>query len=320
MNTTATSFEQRFDKPGKYTFEVQYVDRDLNVSDPARVGLHVSPPRYQNGWIVVPSAGGIFALLAFSSIFAYRYYQERQRVQAYQRLAVEELADARRVQMSLMPEVAPEIDGLEIAGRCVSANTVSGDFFDYLGGCNEIAIVVGDVTGHGMQGAMNAVMTDGILHSVAKGQEILSPAQLMSDLNDVLNGRLEDQMNVTMVIGLINGVKKKLTLANAGHHAHPLLVRDDTVEPLITKGMPLGMMASIRYREIEFQLQSGDVLVFMTDGIIEAKDSEGTEYQDTDRLSHVLAQFTADTPAEAMVNALIGSAIHVMLFQGCSGK
>ena len=64
-------------------------------------------------------------------------------------------------------------------------------------------------------------------------------------------------------------------------------------------------MAGIAYREIAFQLQSGDVVVFMTDGIIEAKDSSGREYQETDRLSQVLAQFTPDTPAEAMVNALI---------------
>jgi len=68
------------------------------------------------------------------------------------------------------------------------------------------------------------------------------------------------------------------------------------------------MMAGISYREIEFQLQSSDVLVFMTDGIIEAKDRSGTEYQETDRLSHVISQFTADTSAEVMVLALIDDA------------
>ena len=115
-------------------------------------------------------------------------------------------------------------------------------------------------------------------------------------------------MNVTMVIGIIKGVAKKLVLANDGHHAHPQLLRNGTIEPLVSKGMPLGMMADIGYRQIEFSLQSGDVLVFMTDGIIEAKDPDGQEYQSTDRLSHVLAQFTADTPAEAMVNALIDDA------------
>ena len=101
---------------------------------------------------------------------------------------------------------------------------------------------------------------------------------------------------------------KTLVLANAGHHAHPQLLRNGQLTPLLAKGMPLGMMAGISYREIAFELQSGDVIVFMTDGIIEAKDSNGQEYQETDRLSHVLAQFTADTSAEAMVTALIDDA------------
>lgn len=144
--------------------------------------------------------------------------------------------------MGLMPEVAPEIEGLEVAGKCVSANTVSGDFFDYLQGDNEIAVVVGDVTGHGMQGAMNAVMTDGVLRMVADEMDGISPAALLEKFNHVLTSRLEDHLNVTMVIGHINTVAKTLTLANAGHHAHPLLVRNGQVEPLVAKGMPLGMM------------------------------------------------------------------------------
>ncbi len=111
-----------------------------------------------------------------------------------------------------------------------------------------------------------------------------------------------------MVIGLINGVAKTLTLANAGHHAHPLLVRNGTIEPLLAKGMPLGMMAGIEYGQVEFPLQSGDALVFMTDGIIEAKDTFGKEYQDTDRLQQVLGTFTSETSAEAMVTALIDDA------------
>lgn len=103
----------------------------------------------------------------------------------------------------LSPFPARMLHKVQIAGKCLSANTVSGDFFDYLQGENEIAIVVGDVTGHGMQGAMNAVMTD---------------------------------------------------------------------------------------------------------GIIEAKDNTGTEYQDTGRLRQVLGSFTPETSAETMVSALINDA------------
>ena len=147
-----------------------------------------------------------------------------------------------------------------------------------------------------------------MLHTISGEARTFPPQTLMTKLNTVLVPRIESGMNVTMVIGLINGVTKTLVLANAGHHAHPLLVRDGTVESLVAKGMPLGMMAGISYREIEFNLQSGDVLVFMTNGIIEAKDSNGQEYQETERLQQVIGTFTADTPAETMVTALIDDA------------
>ena len=94
--------------------------------------VEVMPPWYLRGWIIFPSGVVIFVALISSLFFGSRYYAQRRQILAYQRLAVEELQDARRVQMGLMPEVAPDIDGLEIAGKCLSANTVSGDFYDYL--------------------------------------------------------------------------------------------------------------------------------------------------------------------------------------------
>ena len=81
------------------------------------------------------------------------------------------------------------------------------------------------------------------------------------------------------------------------------------MQPLIAKGMPLGMMAGVGYSEVEFPLQSGDVVVFMTDGIIEAHDAEGREYQDSGRLERLLEEFTLGMSAEAMVDAVINDAI-----------
>ena len=305
--TRSDTFDHAFENPGTYTFSVQAIDRDLNYSEPASVTLKVVLPLYKRAAFLVPTVGGGGLLLVLVIIQAAVLLKRRRQVQAYQRLAMEELADARRVQMGLMPEVAPKIEGLSIAGKCVSATEVSGDFFDYLLGEeeNEIAIVVGDVTGHGMQGAMNAVMVDGVLRMAAEKSESLASGSLMGDLNNVLVTRLEEGMNVTMVIGAINADTKVLHLANAGHHAHPLLLRSGTVSPLVAKGMPLGMLSGISYRPFNFDLQSGDVLVLMTDGIIEANDPSGLQYQQSGRLEQMLAQFTSDTSVEAMVEALI---------------
>jgi serine phosphatase RsbU (regulator of sigma subunit) len=107
-----------------------------------------------------------------------------------------------------------------------------------------------------MKGAMNAVMTDGILHAKVEEMDTLSPAALLTKLNNVLKTRIEQDMNVTMVIGQINAETRTLTLANAGHHAHPLLARDGEVQPIKARGMPPGMRAGVRYREEQFSLQT----------------------------------------------------------------
>jgi len=318
-------------KPGTYTFKVKVVDIDLNYSQPASLTLKVMPPFYLMGVFLAPTASVGTILLATLIILTTSLIKRRREVRAYERSAVEELQDANRVQMMLMPDKAPPIEGLEIAGKCLPANTVSGDFFDYLvgKGDNEIGLVVADVCGKAMKGAMNAMMTDGILHSVAKDMEKLSPASLMMGLNEVLKGRMEQYMNVTMVIAVIsrnrvfdqNSVSEgeiTLTLANAAHHAHPLLLRrppapasggNGEIQALKTGGLPLGMRAGIQYTEEQFELQSGDVLILMSDGIIEAKGSEENEYSESGRLEQTIRKFTLDLSSEAMVDAIINDAI-----------
>jgi sigma-B regulation protein RsbU (phosphoserine phosphatase) len=85
--------------------------------------------------------------------------------------------------------------------------------------------------------------------------------------------------------------------------------RNGEIQFLKTGGMPLGMMAGIEYREEQWALQTGDVLILMTDGIIEAMDSNGTMYSDSGRLEEIICQFTANQSADAMVDAIINDAI-----------
>ena len=104
----------------------------------------------------------------------------------------------------------------------------------------------------------------------------------------------------------------------AAHHAHPLLLRrppapasrgKGEIQALKTGGLPLGMRAGIKYSEEQFPLQSGDVLVLMTDGIIEAKDSNEQLYSDSGRLEKTISQFTQEQSAETMVEAILNDAM-----------
>jgi len=326
-STRETQIDYSNLKPGQYTFVAQAIDRDLNYSEPVNLTLKFVPPFYMSAGFLVPTLGFGTILIAVLTIVSIGYVKRRRQVQAYQQAAVRELQDAQQVQMSLMPDSAPPIEGVEIAGKCIPANTVSGDFFDYLESkrTNEVALVVADVTGKAMKGAMNAVMADGILRATGREQVQFTPASLMMTLNDVLKGSMEWGMNVTMVIAMINAAPNSgefgytLTIANAAHHAHPLLLRrppdpasggKGEIQILKTGGLPLGMRAGARYSEEQFQLQSGDVVIFMTDGIIEAQDSKEQLYSDSGRLEETISQFTLDLSAEAMVEAILNDAMN----------
>ena len=182
---------------------------------------------------------------------------------------------------------------------------MGGDFFDYLISEDglQISIAVGDVSGKGLRGAMNAVMTSGVLRLSSKNQSDIST--VMSEVNASLCDSMEQDMNVTMVLTQFDTEQKQMTLANAGQHAYPLLIRSGIVEPVKAKGLALGMIPSILYKLTTVDLESGDLLLLMTDGITEPRNAEGVMYQESGRLNEVLLSIPADMPIEEVVDTII---------------
>ena len=305
--TLSDTFNISFDKPGTYTFEVVAIDRDLNYSAPASLTLTVILPWYQNGWILYPLGGAIVGLILFCGILAHRYYHQRQQVLAYQREAVSELADAQEMQMGLIPQTAPEVPGLEIAGVCSSARTVSGDFFDYVPLSNgTLAVVLADVTGKGMKGAMNAVLSSGALHSEAKLG--VSPSQMLQALNNNLYPRFQRYTNCAMAILTIDPTDKTFRYANAGI-PYPMVKRGEgDVEELSIDGTPLGAFRSSEYEETPpIELKSGNLIILFSDGITEASQSDNSDqlYMETDRLTRLINGLDKTMNAEAVIDAII---------------
>ena len=305
--TRSDTFSISFDQPGTYTFEVVSIDRDLNYSAPASLTLTVVLPRYQSGWILYLLGGAIVALLTLCGILAYRYYQQRQQVLAYQREAVSELADAQEMQMGLIPQTAPEVPGLEIAGICSSARTVSGDFFDYVPlGNGALAVVLADVTGKGMKGAMNAVLSSGVLHSVAQLE--VSPSQMLQALNNNLYPRFQRYTNCAMAILTIDPNDKTFKYANAGI-PYPIVKRgEDDIEELSIDGTPLGAFRSSEYQETpSIELKSGNLIILFSDGITEASQSDNPAqlYIETGRLTRLIKGLDKMMTAEAVIDAII---------------
>jgi len=148
------------------------------------------------------------------------------------------------------------------------------------------------------------------------GQEIERNPKFVSSAKAELRSKLraayfevgqEEYIKEWLVIGPFR--KEMDTDANAAHHAYPLLRRNGSIQTLKIGGMPLGMMAGIEYTEEQFNLQSGDVLILMTDGIIEARDSKGKDYSESGRLEEIIQNLPFEMSAEAMIETIINDVI-----------
>lgn len=199
---------------------------------------------------------------------------ERQRLE-------QEMAAAREMQLSLLPQSAPEIEGFDIAGVCEPATEVGGDYFNYLWldeAHSKLGIVLMDVTGHGMKAAMNTFLANGMLQSEIRSGT--SPEQVMAKMNQSLCAMLPKGTFVAMSFSVIDTKEKTLTHFNAGI-PEPVIIRNgELVELEIPGAFPLGCWAETEYTGAGIELQSAELLVFHSDGILEAMNEAGEMYVD----------------------------------------
>jgi hypothetical protein len=252
---------------GEYVFQIKAVDRDLNYSEkPVQVRVTIHPPYGQLGLI-----GGLgMTLVALVAVSGYALKKRRD-------LFVEmesELQTAHDLQMGLMPKESPRIQGLDIAGRCLPANHVGGDFFQYFPiSDNRLAISLADVTGHAMEAAVPVMMFSGVLESEIKHGENL--ADLFASLNQTLHKTLDKRTFVCFTMGELDTSTRQFRFSNGGC-PYPYHYKADSgeISELQVDAYPLGVRAEATYPVMETQLELGDRIIFCSDGIIEAENSE----------------------------------------------
>jgi sigma-B regulation protein RsbU (phosphoserine phosphatase) len=226
----------------------------------------------------------------------------RRRDEAENKRLLDEIQRAREVQMGLFPQSPPQIEGLDIWGVCRPANEVGGDFFDYLSlGTGKSCLALGDVSGKGLKGAMNALMAYGMLHVQARTYS--SAATIISELNAALSSRLEETTFTTLSLGIIDTRLKQIQLCNAGN-PYPVLLREGKASLLELSGMPLGIIPEVEYDETQLALIPGDVLVFYSDGISEATTSDERMYG-MDALKELVGTFQPGMRAQSIVERIL---------------
>jgi len=231
-----------------------------------------------------------------------------RRISERERMA-RELEIARSVQMSLLPKENPLAEGYDIAGVCIPALEVGGDYYDFFQlGDGKIGIAIGDVSGKGVPAAIYMTLTKGILQSHAG--ESMSPRDVLNKLNRQMYLNIERSSFVSMFYAVLDMKQRKIRFSRAGHNPAILAQRSTNSSTLIQpKGIALGLEEGTKFQafleEHEMTLERGDVLTFYTDGFSEATNEKGDEFGE-DALEQVVAQ-SRELSANGLIQRVVRS-------------
>lgn len=181
-----------------------------------------------------------------------------------------EFADT--MQRSLLPRSRPAVSGLEVGELYESSARVDvgGDIYDFVTlDDGRLAVVLGDVTGHGVEATADMAMAKFVFRSLAR--EHPEPGDFLAAANDVIVDEIATGKFITMVYLAIDGIRGSVSCASAGHPPPRILLPDGSVRGLETGGLALGIESGQQYDEVRTNLPVGASIIVYTDGVIEAR-------------------------------------------------
>ena len=191
-----------------------------------------------------------------------------------------ELAEAARIQTSLLPGVAPTIPGWDVAIKLQPARETSGDFFDFLAlEHGKYGIVIGDVSDKGLGAALFMAMTSTLFRTYISRQPSL-PALTISTVNERIISDTGGSSFVTAFLGVLEPNTGRLRYVNAGH-VPPLLLsvlKGKNIDRLRRTGMALGVLKETSWQQKLVKFAPGDYMLLYTDGVLDAQDRAGNFY------------------------------------------
>ncbi len=221
-----------------------------------------------------------------------------------ERILKRDLTQAAEIQRAILPEHAPQVTGLDIAGYNLPCRTVGGDYYGFINyPQGRVGLALGDVSGKGMPAALMVMAFEARLRVLAEVED--SAAALVTRLNKVTCYNCPSNRFITFFYGILDPATGQLAYANGGHNP-PFVVRaSGQVEALTGGGPVLGILPIISYKQEQAQLEPGDLLVIYSDGVTEATNTADEEFGE-ERLTEVLRN-RRDEPASAIVSAVIES-------------
>jgi len=226
-----------------------------------------------------------------------RLYEE---VGRQERRLERDLALARELQGRLLPQTPPKLAHLDVAAKFVPARAIGGDLYDFIPySLSRLGIAIGDVSGKGAPAAIYAALVSGILRSHAPIEP--GPAEMLSAVNLSLAERRIEAQFVSLIYAVWDDEQRALTVANSGL-PRPIYVHGGKGEVVEATGLPLGLFDEAEYDEIKFRMKPGDMFVFFSDGILDARNGKG-ELFGRGRVEKIIAE-CADQSADCVVDSL----------------
>jgi serine phosphatase RsbU (regulator of sigma subunit) len=207
-----------------------------------------------------------------------RELAEAQRQWEAERLQLE-LGMAEQIQQKLFPASAPTYPGLDIYGASFPAETMGGDYFDYIPIlADSVGIVIGDVCGHGFGPALLMAATRAYLRGLALTYRDVG--EILTLANRVLTSDLSQGHFVTLLLARLDPLKRSFVYASAGHPPAYILDSSGNVRELLeSTALPLGVQPDVRFAAApELMLHPGELVFLLTDGLVEAGATNDTQF------------------------------------------
>ena len=241
---------------------------------------------------------GIIAAQSAQIIENARLYEEEK---ALLRMK-EELNLARQIQTDLLPSQIPDVPGYDLAGISVPAESVGGDYFDFIPiDDHSLAVCLADVSGKGLPAAL--LMSN--LQAIIRSQTFMpgTVAECLERSNKILYRNTAPNKFATVFFGILDVRTNRFCYANAGHDRPLVVSTGASVQELPTAGLPLGFLEEASYGENCFEFKPNDLLLIYTDGISEAMNKHEEEFS-VDRIIQFLNQHHKNS-AQAVIDGLI---------------
>lgn len=220
-------------------------------------------------------------------------------------LLEKELSIARNIQQSFLTEAPSQIEGATVSVGMHTARHVGGDLYDFVKLADgRIGLMIGDVSGKGVPAALFMAQTISKFRYFAN--ICTTPQETLTKLNQDISRGSKSGFFVTVVYLIYNPATRKINLASGGH-LPPLVFRNSQLLERIevSEGIPLGLMEEADYSQVQFELQSQDLLLLYTDGITEARNKKGKEFEEKGIIRSLSAK--GNLSSQQVIQTLKGS-------------